>query len=101
MDEILLIIQILIRFALIITAALVIYAFFKKRQQMARRGTMLTPRTSMPSAVTAAARQRVEPKKLDLDTKTFAPLSDEQIQAATAATGVQLWGNAWFGRRDL
>lgn len=43
---------------------------------------------------------RAEVKKLDLDVTTFAPLSDSQIQAAAAGVG-NLWGNPFFGRRDL
>src|SRR5205814_2372089 len=92
---------------------LVIYALMQKKKKrdvlkrlkdftdadLAQRRSRLM---SMPSAVTSAARQQVEPKRLDLDTTTFAPLSDEQIKAsAGAGSGVQLWGSAWFGRRDL
>src|SRR5207248_4934295 len=52
-----------------------------------------------PRGASSPAPQR---KTLQLDITTFAPMSDAQIkQAAGPGSGVQLWGSAWFGRRDL
>lgn len=54
------------------------------------------PAASQPAAASPApARQ-----SLDLDPGQFAPLTHDQAKAAAASAG-NLWGNPWFGRRDL
>ncbi len=40
------------------------------------------------------------PRKLNLDVAQFTPLSDSQVKARALFVG-SLWGNPWFGRRDL
>src|SRR5262249_41150232 len=63
------------------------------------------PRGATPTAtrvVSPAQPPAPQRKTLQLDVTTFAPMSEAQIKdAAGAGSGVQLWGSAWFGRRDL
>ncbi len=39
-------------------------------------------------------------RTLNLDARTFSPLGDAEVRKAASRLG-QLWGNPWFGRRDL
>ena len=39
------------------------------------------------------------PRKLDLNAADFLPISRGELKEA--AQNIQLWGNPWFGRRDL
>lgn len=52
--------------------------------------------TPPPAVAPAASKQNAS---LNLDAGMFKPLSD--TEAKRQATGVQLWGNPFFGRRDL
>ena len=54
-------------------------------------------RTSRPATRTS---RTVTQQSLDLDPGLFAPQTHDQTKAAAAAAG-NLWGNPWFGRRDL
>ena len=46
------------------------------------------------------SRTVVPSRRLDLDADQFTPLTDAQAKSAAQQAG-NLWGNPWFGRRDL
>lgn len=52
------------------------------------------------SAAPAPVGSQKARQPLDLDPGQFAPLTHDQAKAAAASAG-NLWGNPWFGRRDL
>jgi retron-type reverse transcriptase len=64
-----------------------------------------TPRTPASSAPPPAGGQSApstparQPVTLNLDASNYLPISRDDLEKA--AKGVQLWGNPWFGRRDL
>jgi RNA-directed DNA polymerase len=59
-------------------------------------------RQSRPPPVPKPAGRDAPPvgRKLNLDASQFAPLTDSQVKVRAAFVG-SLWGNPWFGRRDL
>jgi retron-type reverse transcriptase len=59
-----------------------------------------TPFRPAPATPAAAAASVPQTQKLNLDAGAFTPISDKE--ATTEARGIgNLWGNPWFGRRDL
>lgn len=60
----------------------------------------LTPGLAARPVATRTAPRPVERRTLDLDPGQFAPQTHDQTKAAAASAG-NLWGNPWFGRRDL
>lgn len=63
--------------------------------QSASNPTITSSAPTRPTPSTGPARQ-----PLDLNPGQFAPLTHDQTKAAAASAG-NLWGNPWFGRRDL
>lgn len=62
--------------------------------------TTSSPRTVAPSRPAPTKPQPPAPRKLNLDAGQFAPLSDADVKKKAKGLG-SLWGNPWFGRRDL
>jgi RNA-directed DNA polymerase len=60
------------------------------------------PAGSRPLATESSAQPKGQPgsRKLNLDVAQFAPLSDSDVKKKARGLG-SLWGNPWFGRRDL
>lgn len=66
---------------------------------VARRGS--APAAAAPSASPAAALEKPDIKPLpDLNPGAFAPLSHNEVRQGAQSIG-SLWGNPWFGRRDI
>jgi len=66
-----------------------------------RRPQPLSP--APPSRSTAQPEASIPvpppPRKLDLNATDFLPIARDELKVS--AQGLQLWGNPWFGRRDL